>query len=138
MTTDYCCGGGKKMRINRWALLLGSFLLLPVAATAEQSVQERMAVLCGDTMGAMGMSVDELKERATGCRQLLDEVKAKPDASDKVLIFRLEKCCNFFDPVYFRLLFWNYHQQRCFNHSLPNHALSPNLHSLKHGLGLCI
>lgn len=87
------------MRVKGWALLMGSFLVLQTVDAGAQTVQERMAALCGDTMAAMGMSVDELKERAAGCRKLFDEVKAGADPADKVLLFRLEKCCNFFDDM---------------------------------------
>ena len=60
------------------------------------SLQEEFDQLCVYTQDAESLSLEKLHELVAGCDQLQKKIEGSDDEKKKLLLFRLNKCRNFF------------------------------------------
>jgi len=89
------------MRNNgKLALIQTVFATLLVIFACSQaygvSLQEEFDQLCIYTQDAESLSLDKLKELVVGCDLLQKKIESSDDEKKKLLLFRLNKCRNFF------------------------------------------
>jgi hypothetical protein len=84
-------------RIRLFKLLIVTILALLVAVPAMAAEwQEDFQRLCSQTQVAGDMSYEELTGMLEDCDGLLETIKALNNPRNKVYIFRLKKCRNFY------------------------------------------
>ena len=71
-------------------------ILFTSAVVYGDSLQDEFDGICIHTQEAESLSLEKLQELVTACDQLQKKIEAIDDEKNKVLLFRLQKCCNFF------------------------------------------
>ena len=59
------------------------------------SLQDEFDRLCVHTQDAESLPLERLQELVTECDQLKKKIEESNEPQKKLLLFRLEKCCNF-------------------------------------------
>jgi hypothetical protein len=73
-------------------------VLVPVLATGG-TLQEEFDQLCIHTQNAESIPLENLKELLKDCEELQKKIETSGDGKKKLLLFRLNKCRNFFAYV---------------------------------------
>jgi uncharacterized membrane protein len=78
--------------------IIACFIVLfsSVAGAYAGSLQEDFDRLCVYTQEAESLSLEKLQELVTECDQLQKRIEESNDEKKKLLLFRLQKCRNFF------------------------------------------
>jgi hypothetical protein len=71
-------------------------IILSSALAYAGSLQEEFDQLCVHTQEAESLSLEKLQELLTECDQLQKKIEDSNDEKKKLLLFRLNKCRNFF------------------------------------------
>jgi len=83
-----------------WKTVVACLIVLMTSVTVYGvSLQEKFDTLCVYTQDTESLPLEKLHELVTDCDQLQKEIEASDDPKKKLLLFRLNKCRNFFAYV---------------------------------------